>query len=96
MKRCKTLLIWTLVVGYVVGGFVTNAYCRTHRWGDWIYQETRYNWKSEEYEEYDSTAGSWCKTTLATVFWPFYAMAKGSTWLVEEAPRLRVTVDVPG
>ena len=72
MSRCEKWIA-VLLLAYLAGGFVTNAYCRTYRWNDWRaagadVPETR--------------------TFFATALWPGYIAARTSTWLVETTPKL--------
>lgn len=66
----RTFVLWTALAIYLVGGFLTNAYCQIHRWNNW--QES-----SSSIDENEKLIG-------ATIMWPVYWAARASIALVEQ------------
>jgi len=72
MSKCQKILINLALFVYVAGAFLTNAYCRSYRWPFWR----------------NGSDAEFIYTFFATFLWPVYWLARASTWLVENIPRI--------
>lgn len=62
---------------YVLGAFLTNSYCKVHRWNDWVNENQGSVNKGLTPQEQVEL-----KTFFASVFWPAYVLSRLSTAIV--------------
>lgn len=69
------------IVLYVIGGFLTNAYCQVHRWDDWNVRKSSL---------YDPDSGKASRRLVgATVAWPVYWTSRASIWICRHSVEIR-------
>lgn len=90
-------LALAILLSYIAGGFLTNAYCQTHRLEDWqaSHRTEKRSWDGSIDIDSDGAKEAKQDLTVATLLWPGYWASRISLWIVSHEFRLHPPPRMP-